>query len=259
MRRRRVALLVASATVALAVVAMLLASGLPGRGHSSTARSAAKPARTPHRRTPAELYAAVRARAAPVAVLRRRTALRAEPSWRARKVVRLRTRTEFGSPRVLAVSTLRGRWVSVITDAIGNGRRAWLPFRAVRLVPDPWAVKADLSARRVSVYRHGRLVRRFPVAVGAPATPTPTGRFSVTDRIRMDMHGVYGCCALALTAHQPNISPGWAGGDRLAIHATQVPGSVGFPVSHGCLRAHDSDARWLIRHVWLGSLVVIRP
>jgi lipoprotein-anchoring transpeptidase ErfK/SrfK len=104
------------------------------------------------------------------------------------------------------------------------------------------------------------MVRRFPVAVGRPSTPTPTGRFAITDKL--DFIGrsrAYGCCAIALTGHQPHVEPGWRGGDRLAIHGTSLPGTIGRAASFGCLRATDADVRWLVRHAYLGSIVEIRP
>lgn len=259
MRRSRVAVLATGVAVVVLTI-VLVAGGGSGGGHASTARPVATPPTgTPAKRPgAAAVYAHVRARGAPVAVLKRRVAVRIAPRFGARKLAVLRLRTEWRSPRVLAVVGRRGSWLRVLATELPNGRSGWIPFAAVRLVPDPWSLRADLSSRTVSVFRRGRLVRRFPVAIGRPTTPTPTGRFGVTDKINMRRHGVYGCCALALTGHQPNISPGWSGGDRLAIHATQLGYTIGTAASHGCLRARDEDARFLIRHVWLGSIVTIR-
>ena len=59
------------------------------------------------------------------------------------------------------------------------------------------------------------------IAMGGASTPTPTGRFAVTDKILFrNARGPYGCCALALTGHQPRLPSGWKGGDRIAIHST---------------------------------------
>jgi lipoprotein-anchoring transpeptidase ErfK/SrfK len=146
----------------------------------------------------------------------------------------------------------------VIATELPNGRRGWIPMSAADLVANPWSLRADVSSRTVSVFRRGRLVRRIRVAVGAAATPTPTGRFAVTDKIRMHARGAYGCCALALSGHQTRISPGWTGGDRLAIHGTQLVGTIGTAASFGCMRARDEDVRFLVRHVWLGAVVEIR-
>jgi lipoprotein-anchoring transpeptidase ErfK/SrfK len=147
----------------------------------------------------------------------------------------------------------------VLSEQLPNGRSGWISATAAAVGSSPWSVTADLSSRTVEVRRDGRVVRRFPVAIGRAATPTPTGRFAVTDKLRIRGAGsAYGCCALALSGHQPHIEPGWRGGDRLAIHGTGDPGSIGTAASFGCLRAREDDARWLIRHVLLGSPVEIR-
>ena len=62
---------------------------------------------------------------------------------------------------------------------------------------------------------------------------------------------------LALNGHQPKLPAGWSGGDRLAIHGTNSPGTIGTPASAGCLRAADADLRILIRRVPLGTPVFI--
>jgi lipoprotein-anchoring transpeptidase ErfK/SrfK len=217
------------------------------------------PAATPSATvSPAERYGRLKRDGAPVAVLRRTTVLRATPGGR--PLTRVPRRTEWRSPSVLAAVGVRGAWLKVIASQLPNGRYGWIPAAAAQLAPNPWAVHADLSSRRVTVTRGGRVVRRFSVAVGRPATPTPTGRYAVTDKLElMSRSAAYGCCALALSGHQPRVAQGWAGGDRLAIHGTSEPQSIGNAASLGCLRARDEDARWLVQHVFLGTIVEIRP
>jgi len=102
-------------------------------------------------------------------------------------------------------------------------------------------------------------VRRFRVGVGRPGHKTPTGRFAVTDRLRVaDASSPYGCCILALTGHQTKLPPGWPGGDRLAVHATADLSGLGRAVSLGCMRSDPKDARWLIKKAPLGAPVFIR-
>jgi lipoprotein-anchoring transpeptidase ErfK/SrfK len=67
----------------------------------------------------------------------------------------------------------------------------------------------------------------------------------------------YGCCALALSGHQPHIPQGWGGVDRIAIHATTATGTIGAPASHGCLRAPDAGMRRLMAVIPLGTTVRI--
>ena len=186
----------------------------------------------------------------------RGAALRASPGGRV--VARIGRRTEFGSRRVLAVTGRRGGWLRVIAAELANGRRAWLRASAARLGSTSVWVKVDRSRRLLTVRRGDRVLRRFPVAVGRPDTPTPLGRYAVTDRLRSQRpDSPYGCCAVALSGHQTELLPGWPGGDRLAIHGTPNPETVGRPASLGCMRAGAADIRALMRKVPLGAVVVV--
>jgi lipoprotein-anchoring transpeptidase ErfK/SrfK len=187
--------------------------------------------------------------------LERRVALRASPGGKV--LASIGTRTRWGSPRVLAVVGRRNGWLAVLSERRLDGRAGWIPASAAQLLREPYAIRIDLSKRQVTVRHDGDVVRRFTVAVGAPGSPTPTGRFAVTDTLKLVGAGPYGCCAIALTARQPEIPQGWTGGDRIAIHGTSEPGSIGQAVSHGCLRAQEADLRWLLRHIPLGSPVRI--
>jgi L,D-transpeptidase catalytic domain len=176
-------------------------------------------------------------------------------------VARLGARTEFGSPTTLAVVRTRGRWLGVVTTHLPNGRLGWVDPEETRLrTSRTWvSISVDLSARRLVVRRADRVLRRVRVAVGRPGTPTPVGRFAVTDKLSGPRYSAaYGCCILALSAHQPNLPSGWPGGDRIAVHGTNDPGSIGAAASAGCPRAGEADMRYLMRTVPLGAPVVVR-
>jgi hypothetical protein len=188
------------------------------------------------------------------AQLRGDARLRARPGGRV--IARLGARTEFGSTQILAVARIRGSWLAVRAPALPNGRVGWIRAAAARLLHEPWTLEVDLSRRRLIARREGRKRFAMPVAIGGPGTPTPTGTFGVTDRLRMS-GTTYGCCALALSANQPHIAQGWGGGTRIAIHGTTAVGSIGTPASHGCLRASASGMRRLMAVIPLGTTVRI--
>jgi hypothetical protein len=170
--------------------------------------------------------------------------------------------TEFGSRRVLSVAARRGAWLGVVTDEQPNGKLAWVRRKdpALRAGRTAWSLHADLSERRLELRRGDRTVRSLSVAVGNAGSPTPPGRYAVTDKIPGTRYGsYYGCCILALTGHQTNPPPGWTGGDRLAIHGTDSPSTIGTPASAGCLRAADADLQVLMRLVPLGTPVFVNP
>ena len=180
------------------------------------------------------------------------TTLYREPGGRVR--IRLSSKTEWGSDRVLGVVLRRGDWVAVQAPELGNSELAWMPARRARLDCVTWSMHADLSRRMLVVRRDDQAVRRFRIAIGRRQNPTPRGRFSVTDKLRVtDTGSPYGCCVLALTGHQTHLPAAWPGGDRLAIHATKELSSIGKPASLGCLRITSAQARWLIKTIPLGA------
>ena len=133
----------------------------------------------------------------------------------------LPARTQFGTPRVFGVVAPRGR------VARGAGPRAAQRPGGMDPASDGagWTAAFGPARRRlpprIVVRKSGRGLRRFTVAVGHPRHPTPLGRFSVTDKLKVKTKGSpYGCCVVALTGHQTHLPPDWPGGDRLAIHAT---------------------------------------
>jgi lipoprotein-anchoring transpeptidase ErfK/SrfK len=187
----------------------------------------------------------------------KRTTLRTAPHGRV--LARLGTRTEFGSHRVLAVTGRRDGWLRVIATERKNGERGWIRAAAVRVGATDISIHVNRSRRQLTLKRGSEVLRRMPIAVGRPGNETPLGRFAVTDLLRtQSADSPYGCCALALSGHQTKLVPGWPGGDRLAIHGTPNPETVGQPASLGCMRAHTDDIRALMRTVPLGTPVFIR-
>ena len=172
-------------------------------------------------------------------------------------IAHLKPQTAWDSPTVVWVTRRHGRWLGVVATPLANNQIGWLDV--LRDHPRMWRTRlslhADLSARTLELRRGSRVVRRMSVGIGGADTPTPVGRYSVTDKL-IPGRGLsyYGCCLLALSGHQRNLRPGWAGGDRIAIHG----GSTGGAASAGCLHATDADLRRLMRVVPIGTPVYIR-
>jgi lipoprotein-anchoring transpeptidase ErfK/SrfK len=188
-------------------------------------------------------------------------ALRSRPSGPV--VARLGATTRFGSRRTLGVVATRGgRWLAVTEPTAGRNRVVWVDARssALRYERTRLEVDVDLSDRTLTLRRGHAVLRRVRVGVGASDSPTPTGRFAITDKLAgPSFSAAYGCCILALSAIQTNLPAGWSGGDRVAIHGTLSPSDFGRAVSAGCVHAPDADLRYLMRVVPLGTPVVIRP
>ena len=182
-------------------------------------------------------------------------ALRAAPGS-TRVLARVRSETVFGSPTRLAVVVDDGDWLEVISDLLPNNVHGYVRRSDVSLTRSGFVLEADLSRRELVVWRWGEPTRRFRIAIGARISPTPTGRFSITDKYSHYEPAFYGCCVLALSGHQTHLPPGWTGGNRLAIHEGR---GIGQAVSAGCLRASAANARYLMHTIPLGTQVVIKP
>jgi lipoprotein-anchoring transpeptidase ErfK/SrfK len=168
-------------------------------------------------------------------------------------------KTPFGSVRRLRVVDRRGDWFAVESDVLGNGVVGWVPrTAAVRLQAVRYSVEADLSERLLTLREDGRIVFRRRVSIGAPGSPTPSGRFHVTDQISGRKWGL-GCCIVVFSGTQPRLPVGWNGGDRLAVHGRpSSAGRIGAPTSAGCLHATEQTLRALSR-LPLGTPVVVHP
>jgi lipoprotein-anchoring transpeptidase ErfK/SrfK len=235
--------------VAGVVIASGASSAKQARGLSFTP-SAQRPAQTPR------ATGLPPGRGSLVALVSHPTEIRAAPGGR--RVAKLGTRTQFGSPEALWVVQRSGSWLGVVSTLVGNGRVGWIPGSAATLGRVPWELRVSLGTRRLTVLENGKVMEHYTVAIGRPDAPTPTGRFAVTDRLNTgNPTGPYGCCVLALSAHSPHAIQGWSGGDRIAIHSTPDTSSIGQAVSHGCLRLTLAEGRWLLAHIPLGTPTLI--
>lgn len=150
-------------------------------------------------------------------------------------------------------------WLKVSLPVRPNHARAWVRAAEVRVARDPYRVEVRLSARRLLVFEHGRVVLRAPVGVGRAVSPTPTGRYFVADLLRPpDPDGFYGPYALGLSAYS-RVFTSFAGGDgQIGIHGTNAPEGIGSDVSHGCIRVRNAVIARLARLLPLGTPVSIR-
>lgn len=153
----------------------------------------------------------------------------------------------FGGRRIplrFMVLDKRRGWVKV---QLRGGASRWVRRRDVELTHTPYRLVVDRRRHRLSLLRYGRVAKRFPIAVGAELTPTPAGRYYVTDLIR-STDPFYGPYAFGLSAQTT---------EQLGIHGTDQPSSIGRDVSRGCIRVHNRVIKRLARTVPIGTPVVI--
>jgi lipoprotein-anchoring transpeptidase ErfK/SrfK len=119
---------------------------------------------------------------------------------------------------------------------------------------------------RLFLYDGMRFRRAFSVATGQSLYPTPLGRFKIVVKWRNPWW--YPPASPWAQGSKP-IPPGpgnplgtrWMGlsAPGVGIHGTSSDGSIGYSVSHGCIRMHIPEAEWLFNHVDIGTTVFIVP
>jgi lipoprotein-anchoring transpeptidase ErfK/SrfK len=165
--------------------------------------------------------------------------------------------TPLGSDTWLLILRHHGRHGVALIPTPGTPQTARIDLAELDLRWTRVRVDVNLSRLRLSVLRGHKLLGSFPVAAGMASTPTPTGRFSVTDRVTFPPGSTYGAFALGLSVHQSQLVKGWHGGSQIAIHGTSEPSSIGQYASLGCIRVPRSALRLLERTVPLGGPVTI--
>jgi lipoprotein-anchoring transpeptidase ErfK/SrfK len=168
---------------------------------------------------------------------------------------------QFGFPTVAWVleRSGNGRFGKVTVPYGGIRHTGWIRLNGLKRSHTMVKVRADLSLHRITVLKGDRVLMRFPAATGAPWTPTPVGRFFVTDRVPFARGSYYGSFAFGISDVQTLLPAGWSGGAQLAIHGTNNPGSIGRSASAGCLRVSERALARLKPLLRLGTPVVIVP
>src|SRR3954468_13451033 len=171
----------------------------------------------------------------------------------------LSNRTALGSLRTVLVTASRSDgWYQVLLPVRPNGTRGWIRKSAVITTTNPMRIVISRRLKVLKLYRSGVFVMKFPVAVGKPTTPSPTGLFYVTDRINTGQPGgAYGPYALGLSGFS-NVLFSFSGGDgEVGIHGTNAPSSIGHAVTHGCIRLYNAGITKLYSKIWIGTPVVV--
>jgi lipoprotein-anchoring transpeptidase ErfK/SrfK len=167
----------------------------------------------------------------------------------------------YGQPLVAWVLRVSedGRFGLVPVPYAGRDVTGWISLRGLERRVTHLEVVADLSERRIEVFRRGDVLFGAPAAVGARVSPTPTGRYFVTDRVGFPAGGSLGTFAFGISGIQTDLPPGWTGGDQLAIHGTNAPATIGSAASAGCLRVSERVLDRLRVLLRLGTPVEIVP
>ncbi len=128
-------------------------------------------------------------------------------------------------------------------------------------------VTVDKANFKLRLFKNLKLSKTYGVAVGQPAYPTPTGRFSITNKAVNPVWSVpnspwageiAGTTVAGGSAANP-LKARWMGiTNGVGIHGTGQEYSIGSRASHGCIRMRVSDVKDLYPRVPVGTTVLIR-
>jgi lipoprotein-anchoring transpeptidase ErfK/SrfK len=120
------------------------------------------------------------------------------------------------------------------------------------------------DSNRLFLYDGMKYRRLFRVATGSSQYPTPLGRFHVVVKWRNpwwyppDSDWARDAAPIPPGPGNP-LGTRWMGLSvpAVGIHGTPDPASLGYSVSHGCIRMAIPDAEWLFQKVQVGTPVFI--
>jgi lipoprotein-anchoring transpeptidase ErfK/SrfK len=127
-------------------------------------------------------------------------------------------------------------------------------------------VTVDRGAFKLRLFKRLKLSKTYRVAVGQPAYPTPTGRFSIANKAVNPTWSVpnspwAGALANETVPGGSSANPlkaRWMGiVNGVGIHGTDQTGSIGTRASHGCIRMTVPDVVDLYPRVPVGTPVLI--
>jgi L,D-transpeptidase ErfK/SrfK len=124
--------------------------------------------------------------------------------------------------------------------------------------PPKRQVLVSIPDRKLAVLEDGKVIRTFPVAVGAAASPSPTGQFRIVHRLTDPTY--YHPGVIIPPGKGNPVGPRWVGLNQkgFGIHGTNEPWSIGKAASHGCLRMRNRDVEQFFGMVCVGDTVEIR-
>jgi lipoprotein-anchoring transpeptidase ErfK/SrfK len=176
-------------------------------------------------------------------------------------VTTLSDKTEYDIQRTLLVTdqTSRPGWLNVLLPIRPNGSSGWIKASDVTLGSSDYEIKVELAAHKLTLLKLGQPVLESAVVIGSDKTPTPPGKFYVTDPL--DLHNNsnagYGVFALGISGYSDVLTSFKGGPGQLAVHGTNNPEQVGQNISNGCVRVPNDIIEQIAAQAPLGTPVTI--
>ena len=182
----------------------------------------------------------------------------------------LRAQRPYVTKPVIGRTIDRSKAFLAITGELVHATRAPITLKA-KLTQPPVTPKTigpviliRRGANKLTLYNGAKVVRTFTVATGQNIYPTPLGRFQIV--VKWKNPWWYPPASPWAKGLKP-VPPGpnnplgtrWMGlsAPGVGIHGTDEPASIGYSLSHGCIRMLVPQAEWLFNHVDVGTPVFI--
>lgn len=164
--------------------------------------------------------------------------------------------------------SITGRWddqsLEALKKRITSGTLQYLDTVEAPPVKDKWLI-INKTKRTLTLYEGNKVLRKYPVAVGNPASLTPSGKYYVACKIvNPDWGGGGYAKPVAGGAPSNPLGKRWIGlslngGGDYGVHGNISPYSIGTYASHGCIRMDNTDVEALYEIVsvktpiWVGD------
>jgi lipoprotein-anchoring transpeptidase ErfK/SrfK len=145
---------------------------------------------------------------------------------------------------------------AVATAPVSDTRRTTAAARRTRSAATR-VIVVSLEDRRLALVEDGAVTKVYTVAVGRDTTPSPTGTFTIVQRVENPTYYHEG--QVVPPGPGNPVGTRWMGLDKkgYGIHGTNRPRSIGKAASHGCIRMRQADLEELFAEVRSGDQVEI--
>jgi len=142
---------------------------------------------------------------------------------------------------------------------LGNGKFGDEDHFARATIGSDFQMQVDNRTKTLSAYANGRLLKRMPVSLGKPSTPSSSGTMVVMTREDSTVFDTFA----ELGAAGYRVTVQWAerltwGGEFIHSAPWSVWDQGHRNVSHGCINVSPSNAKWIYDHVKIGDPVTVR-
>jgi lipoprotein-anchoring transpeptidase ErfK/SrfK len=176
-------------------------------------------------------------------------------------VTKLSDKTEYDVPRTFLVTDQSSHpgWLNVLLPIRPNGASGWIKASDVTLGTSEFEIKIELGAHKLSLLKLGQPVLESGTVNGKEQTPTPPGKFYVTDPVDLQTtpNTGYGVFALGISGYSDVLTSFKGGPGQLAVHGTGNNGEIGQDISNGCIRVPNDIILQLAMQAPLGTPVTI--